>query len=296
MLSHTLSVVIAIVASLNVLGCGWLIWWTSRSRPNEVTQGEVIDHVWDGDLQERNNPMPRWWLILFFLSIIFCFVYFLLYPALGTFGNVLGWSKASQYEQEMAAAKKQYAPMYAAFAGRGIEDLAKDPKALVLGRSLFANNCTACHGSDARGAPGFPNLTDNDWLHGGAPAQIVETITHGREGIMPALGAALGDRGLDEVEAYVLSLSGRNEPPKLVAGGKNRFLLCAACHGADGKGNQAIGAPNLTDDIWLYGGTDAAVRKSIKDGRHGQMPAHAWLGEDKIKLLAAYVYSLSHTP
>jgi cytochrome c oxidase cbb3-type subunit 3 len=296
MLSHTLSVVIAIVASLNVLGCGWLIWWTSRSRPNEVTQGEVIDHVWDGDLQERNNPMPRWWLILFFLSIIFCFVYFLLYPALGTFGNVLGWSKASQYEQEMAAAKKQYAPMYAAFAGRGIEDLAKDPKALVLGRSLFANNCTACHGSDARGAPGFPNLTDNDWLHGGAPAQIVETITHGREGIMPALGAALGDRGLDEVEAYVLSLSGRNEPPQLVAGGKNRFLLCAACHGADGKGNQAIGAPNLTDDIWLYGGTDAAVRKSIKDGRHGQMPAHAWLGEDKIKLLAAYVYSLSHTP
>ncbi|HEY1315004.1 MAG TPA: cytochrome-c oxidase, cbb3-type subunit III [Steroidobacteraceae bacterium] len=295
-MSHTLSVVIAIVASLNVLGCAWLIWWTSRSRPDEVSKGEVIDHVWDGDLQERNNPMPRWWLILFFLSIIFCFVYFLLYPALGTFGNVLGWSKASQYDQEMVAAKKQYAPMYAAFAGRDIEDLAKDPKALVLGRSLFANNCIACHGSDARGAPGFPNLTDNDWLHGGAPAQIVETITHGREGVMPALGPALGDQGVDEVADYVLSLSGRNEPPQLVAAGKNRFLLCAACHGADGKGNQAIGAPNLTDDIWLYGGTDAAVRKSIKDGRHGQMPSHAWLGEDKIKLLAAYVYSLSHAP
>jgi cytochrome c oxidase cbb3-type subunit 3 len=296
MLSHTISVVIAIVASLNVLGCGWLIWWTSRSRPNEVSKGEVIDHVWDGDLQERNNPMPRWWLILFFLSIIFCFVYFLLYPALGTFGNLLGWSKASQYEQEMAAAKQQYAPMYAAFAGRPIEELAKDPKALVLGRSLFANNCTACHGSDARGATGFPNLTDNDWLHGGAPAQIVETITHGREGIMPALGPALGDQGVDEVAAYALSLSGRKEPPHLVAAGQNRFLLCAACHGADGKGNQAIGAPNLTDDIWLYGGSDAAVRKSIKDGRHGQMPSHAWLGDDKIKLLAAYVYSLSHAP
>jgi cytochrome c oxidase cbb3-type subunit 3 len=296
MLSHTISVVIAIVASLNVLGCGWLIWWTARSRPDEVSKGEVIHHVWDGDLQERNNPMPRWWLILFFLSIIFCFLYFLLYPALGTFGNVLGWSKASQYEQEMAAAKKQYAPMYAAFAGREIEDLAKDPKALVLGRSLFANNCTACHGSDARGAPGFPNLTDNDWLHGGAPAQIVETITHGREGIMPALGAALGDQGVNEAAAYALSLSGRKEAPQLVAAGKNRFGLCAACHGADGKGNQAIGAPNLTDDIWLYGGTEAAVHKSIRDGRHGQMPSHAWLGDDKIKLLAAYVYSLSHAP
>ncbi len=296
MLTHTISVVIAIVASLNVLGCGWLIWWTARSRPDEVSKGEVIDHVWDGDLQERNNPMPRWWLILFFLSIMFCFLYFLLYPALGTFGNLLGWSKASQYEQEMAAAKKQYAPMYAAFAGRETEDLAKDPKALALGRSLFANNCIACHGSDARGAPGFPNLTDNDWLHGGTPAQIIETITHGREGVMPALGTALGDRGVDEVAAYVLSLSGRKEPPQLIAGGEARFALCAACHGADGKGNQAIGAPNLTDDIWLYGGTDAAVRKSIKDGRHGKMPAHAWLGEDKVKLLAAYVYSLSHTP
>ncbi len=294
MLSNTLSVVIAIVASLNVLGCGWLIWWTSRSRPDEVSKGEVTHHVWDGDLQERNNPMPRWWLILFFMSIIFCFIYFLLYPALGSFGNVLGWSKASQYEQEMAAAKKQYAPMYAAFAGRTIEALGKDAKALVLGRSLFANNCTACHGSDARGALGFPNLTDNDWLHGGAPAQIVETITRGREGIMPALGDALGDQGVAEVTAYVLSLSGRNERPSLVAAGKNRFALCGACHGADGRGNQAIGAPNLTDDIWLYGGSDAAVHKSIKDGRHGQMPSHAWLGDDKIKLLAAYVYSLSH--
>src|SRR5450755_1764961 len=230
MLSLTTSIVIAIVASLNVLGCGWLIWWTARSRPDEVSKGEVTDHVWDGDLQERNNPMPRWWLILFFLSIIFCFLYFLLYPALGTFGNVLGWSKASQYEQEMAAAKKQYAPMYAAFAGRAIEDLAKDPKALVLGRSLFANNCIACHGSDARGGPGFPNLTDDDWLHGGAPEAIVQTITHGREGIMPAVGPALGEQGVYEVIAYVLSLSERHAPADRIEAGKARFALCAACH------------------------------------------------------------------
>lgn len=296
MLSHPLSVVIALVASLNVLGCGWLIWWTSRKRPDEVTKGEVIHHVWDGDLQERNNPMPRWWLILFFFSIAFCFVYFLLYPALGTFGNVLHWSKAGQYEQEMIAAKEKYAPIYAAFAGREVAALAQDPKALALGRSLFANNCVACHGSDARGAPGFPNLTDDDWLHGGTPDAIVQTITHGREGIMPALGAALGPQGVEEVTAYALSLSGRKQAADKVEAGRVRFVLCAACHGADGTGNQAVGAPNLTDDVWLYGGTEAAVHKSIADGRHGQMPAHEWLGADKVRLLAAYVYSLSHAP
>ena len=171
------------------------------------------------------------------------------------------------------------APIYAAFAGRGVAELAKDPKALALGRSLFANNCTNCHGSDARGASAFPNLTDNDWLYGGAPENIVETITHGREGVMPALGAGLGPQGVDEVVAYVVSLSGRPAPADNVAAGKARFALCAACHGADGKGNQAIGAPNLTDDIWLYGGSPEAIRTTIMQGRHGQMPAHDWLGE-----------------
>jgi cytochrome c oxidase cbb3-type subunit III len=296
MLSPTLSIVIAIVSVLNVLGCAWLIWWTARSRPDEVSQGQVIDHVWDGDLQERNNPMPRWSLMLFFASIGFCFLYFALYPALGTFGNILHWSKANQYQREMGAAQARYAPMYAAFKGRDIVDLSKDPKALALGRSLFANNCVACHGSDARGARGFPDLTDDDWLHGGKPEDILQTLTHGREGIMPALAPALGDQGVREVAAYVLSLSGRVQAADQVAAGKVRFALCAACHGADAKGNPTIGAPNLTDDLWLYGGSEAAVRTSIAEGRHGQMPAHAWLGDDKVRLLAAYVYSLSHTP
>jgi cytochrome c oxidase cbb3-type subunit 3 len=294
MLSTSLSIFVAIVSVLNVLACAWLIWWTARSRPNEVSQGEVIDHVWDGDLQERNNPMPRWWLILFWLTIGFCLLYFFLYPALGQFGNALGWSHASQYQEEIAASKAQYAPMYAAFAGRGIAELSTDPKALALGHSLFANNCVGCHGSDARGAPGFPNLADNDWLYGGDPETIAKTIADGRQGIMPALGAALGDQGVDEVVAYVLSLSGRVAAAEKVKAGEARFALCAACHGADGKGNQAVGAPNLTDDIWLYGGTEAAIRKSIVEGRHGQMPVHQWLGGDKIRLLAAYVYSLSH--
>ncbi|MGA8706992.1 MAG: cytochrome-c oxidase, cbb3-type subunit III [Steroidobacteraceae bacterium] len=293
-MSVTLSIVIGVVTVLNVLGCGWLIWWTARSRPGEAAKGDVTGHVWDGDLQERNNPMPRWWLLLFFGSIIFCLIYFALYPALGTFRGVLGWSKQSQYAQEMAAAEARYAPIYAAFRGQDVPALAQDPKAVALGRSLFLNTCINCHGSDARGATGFPNLTDNDWLHGGEPKDIIESITHGREGIMPAWGSVLGPQGVDEVVAYVLTLSGRSAPADKAAAGAARFAVCAACHGADGKGNQIIGAPNLTDDIWLYGGSTDAIRQSITFGRHGQMPAHQWLGDDKIRLLAAYVYSLSH--
>ena len=284
---------VAIVTSLNVLACGWLIWWTARKRPGEVAEGAVQDHVWDEDLRERNNPMPRWWLLLFFLTIGFAFIYFLLYPAFGH--GILGWSEERQYREEMSAAQRQYAPVYAAFAGRSIMELTKDPKALALGHSLFATNCINCHGSDGRGAPGFPNLTDGDWLYGGTPENIVQSITSGREGVMPPLGA-LGPDAVDNEVAYVLSLSGRTAPADKVAAGKAGFVICAACHGPDGKGLQTVGAPNLTDDIWLYGGSAATIRKTIMEGRHGKMPAHQWLGDDKIRLLAAYVYSLSHGP
>ena len=293
-MSPLLSAIIGIVTCLNVVACAWLIWWTARKRPHEAAIGAVTEHVWDGDLREKNNPMPRWWLVLFFLTIVFCFVYFLLYPALGRYRGVLGWSSAGQYRQELAQAQHRYGPLYAAFAGRSIEQLAKDPKALALGRSLFANNCINCHGSDARGARGFPNLTDNDWRYGGDPAAIMQTISRGREGLMPGLGSALGPDGVDEVAAYVESLNGRSEPAAKVAAGQARFVLCAACHGADAKGNSAIGAPNLTDDIWLYGGSAVEIRRTISGGRHGSMPAHGWLGEDRVRLLAAYVYSLSH--
>ncbi len=288
------SVFVVVISVLNVLGCAWLIWWTARATPDEVAEGEVKNHIWDGNLQERNNSMPMWWLILFFLTIGFAGIYWTLYPGLGNFAGILGWTEHKQWSQEVELADDKYRPMYAAFAGQSIEALARDPKALALGHSLFESTCTNCHGSDARGASGFPNLTDNDWLHGGTPDDIVQSIGKGREGVMPALGAALGPQGVDEVVAYVLSLSGRTEPADKVEAGKARFAICAACHGEDGKGNQTIGAPNLTDDIWLYGGTEQAVRQTIVNGRHGVMPAHAWLGEDKVRLLAAYVYSLSH--
>jgi cytochrome c oxidase cbb3-type subunit III len=291
-MSPLAKIIVAIITCLNVLGCAWLIWWTALKRPGEVAEGEVKEHVWDEDLRERNNPMPRWWLILFFLTIGFAFLYFLLYPAFGR--GVLGWSEDRQYREEVEHAQRQYAPIYAAFAGHSVVELARDRKAVALGRSLFATYCINCHGSDARGAPGFPDLTDNDWLYGGAPENIVQSITNGREGVMPPLGAVLGPQGVDEVEAYVLALSGRPEPADKVAAGKTRFVLCAACHGPDGKGNPVIGSKNLTDDIWNYGGSPATIRKTIMEGRHGRMPAHKWLGDDKIRLLAAYVYSLSH--
>ncbi|HUO19860.1 MAG TPA: cytochrome-c oxidase, cbb3-type subunit III [Steroidobacteraceae bacterium] len=290
-MSPLTTAIVGIMTILNVLACGWLIWWTARREPGEVAEGDVKDHVWDGDLRERNNPMPRWWLILFFLTIVFAFGYLLLYP--GVIRGTLGWTEDRQYQDEMRRAQAQYAPVYAAFAGRSIADLARDPKALALGRSLFANTCINCHGSDARGAPGFPDLTDNDWLYGGTPDDIVKSITYGREGVMPALGPALGEQGVEEVIAYVRSLSGHPEPAAQVAAGQARFAICAACHGPDGKGNPAIGSKNLTDDIWLYGGSEATLRKTLMEGRHGHMPAHQWLGEDKIRLLAAYVYSLS---
>jgi|SRR5579863_1645601 len=291
-MSPLTTTIVAVVTILNVLGCGWLIWWTARRQPGEVAEGSVKEHVWDEDLRERNNPMPRWWLILFFLTIVFALAYLFLYPGISR--GTLGWSEEREYREEMQRAQRQYAPVYAAFAGRSIIELSKDPKALALGRSLFANNCINCHGSDARGAPGFPDLTDNDWLYGGTPDDIVKSITFGREGTMPALGIALGEQGVEEVIAYVRSLSGHPSDPAKVAAGQARFVLCAACHGADGKGNPAIGSKNLTDDLWLYGGSPETLRKTLMEGRHGKMPSHQWLGDDKIGLLAAYVYSLSH--
>ncbi len=291
-MSPLMQAIVLIFTCLNVLACAWLIWWTALRRPDEVEEGAVKEHVWDGDLRERNNPMPRWWLILFYLTIVFALLYFLLYPAVGR--GVLGWTEAREYNEEMRSAQRRYAPVYAAYAGRSIEELARDPKALALGHSLFTTNCINCHGSDARGAPGFPDLTDNDWLYGGEPKDIVQSITYGREGSMPPIGAALGEQGVEEVIDYVLSLSGHAEPADKVEAGKARFVVCAGCHGADGKGNHAVGAPDLTAGIWLYGGSPATLRKTLMEGRHGKMPAHQWLGEDRIHLLAAYVYSLSH--
>lgn len=282
---------------LNILGCLWLIWWTSRGAapaPQAGEKAEKTGHVWDGDLEEYNNPMPRWWLGLFVLSVIFALTYLALYPGLGNFPGVKGWSQVDQWESQNRAAQAAFEQQIASFIDLPLEQLARNDEAMRTARNLFAANCSTCHGSDARGARGFPNLTDDDWLWGGTADDIYQSIASGRRGTMPALGTVLGEQGVNEVAAYVLSLSGRTAPQDWIEAGKAHFqALCSACHGPDARGNPALGAPDLTDDVWLHGGDFAAVRETIQNGRDSEMPAHApLLGESKVRLLAAYVLSL----
>jgi cytochrome c oxidase cbb3-type subunit 3 len=279
----------------NIAFCWWLIVWTMKKRTGEAASGDVTGHTWDESLQEYNNPLPRWWLWLFYITMVFGVVYLLLYPGLGKFPGLLGWTGSGQYEQEMGRAEAQYGPIFAAYASRDIEDLARDSEALQVGQRLFTNYCATCHGADAGGGNGFPRLSDDDWLWGGTPDTIKTSILDGRQGIMPPWGEALGNQGVEEVTAYVLTLNGREADPRLAEAGKARFAtMCIACHGVDGKGNQALGAPNLTNNTWLYGGSPGTIRQTIAQGRRGNMPAHRdFLGEDKAHVLAAYIYSLS---
>jgi len=279
----------------NIAACFWLIRWTAKPRPGEASSTETTGHVWDDDLTEYNQPMPRWWLILFYITIAFGLVYLVLYPGLGAFGGVLGWSQYKEYREEVETARERVAPLYDRYAALSIPELADNHDAMRTGQRLFANNCAVCHGSDAAGAKGFPNLTDDDWLYGGSPEAIETTIMSGRNGAMPAFGDAFGEQGVREVAAYVYTLNGREWPRQdLIEAGKQRFgTVCASCHGPDGTGNQAIGAPNLTDDTWLYGGSMDTIRETVTKGRQGHMPAHKeLLGPDRVHVLAAYVYSL----
>ena len=288
---------ITVITVGNILACYWLIKWASKPRPGEAAQGDVTGHSWDdGTLAEYNNPLPRWWLWLFYITIIFSLVYLYLYPGLGNFKGYLGWTSSGQYEQEMKQADAEYRPIFAAFSQQSVAEVAKDPRAVKIGQRLFLNYCASCHGSDAGGAPGYPNLTDGEWLYGGDPEVIKLSILDGRTGVMPPWQAALGDQGVDEVTEYVLSLSGRDHDAAKAEAGKARFeTLCVACHGMDGKATPATGAPDLTNNIWLYGGSRGVIKQTISQGRNGKMPAHRdFLGEDKVHLLAAYIYSLSN--
>lgn len=291
---------IIVLTLANILGCFWLIWWAMRRQTGNVEQGDATTgHIWDGDLQEYNNPLPRWWLWLFYITLFFGAVYLALYPGLGSFPGLLGWSSQdSQYRAEMAKADEKYGPIFAQYAAVAVNDLASKPEyqeAREMGKRLFLTYCTQCHGSDAGGVRGFPNLSDDDWLWGGAPEQIKMSISAGRRGVMPS-NAHLGDEQIDNVANYVVQLSGREADDDKATAGKQAFLTagCAGCHGMDGKGNQLLGAPNLTDEIWLYGGSLGVVKQTIAQGRNGVMPAHEdLLGPERIHLLAAYITSLS---
>ena len=286
---------VAGITVVSIIACLLLLWFTGKAKAmtaNDNTTG----HVWDGDLREMNNPLPRWWVGLFIITIVFSAVYLVFYPGLGTSEGRFGWSSADQYQKEVAKGNEQVAPLYAKFAGMPVQDVAKDPQAMAIGDRLFMNNCAQCHGSDARGSKSFPNLTDADWLHGGSPEKIKETLVQGRQGMMPPMAAAVGTpEDVRNVAHYVLSLSGSPHDSLRASLGKTKFGACAACHGADGKGNTALGAPNLTDDIWLHGWGENAIVAMINNGKTNVMPAQATkLTEGQIHVLASYVWGLSN--
>ncbi|MFZ1624584.1 MAG: cytochrome-c oxidase, cbb3-type subunit III [Gammaproteobacteria bacterium] len=287
-------------------GCLWLLQTlTTKRKEKQPENTSTTGHVWDGDLVELNNPLPRWWLWLFWITGIYMIGYLVVYPGLGNFAGIGGWTQKSQYENEMAAAEKRFGNVFAVFADKPLSELADNPDALRLGRNIFLNRCATCHGSDGRGAKGFPNLTDAAWLWGNAPDTIIETITNGRTGTMPALGPALGEQGVTEVIAYLralpkLSASAGTDPadltPDAAAGQQKYMSFCIGCHGADAKGNQLLGSANLADSDWLHGSTDADIRDVLMNGRSNTMPAQRdYLTPDRIHVLAAYVLSLGNS-
>lgn len=296
------SIYITVLTLLGIFGCGVLLWSQSthkvKAKPGEDGQTETTGHVWDEDLTELNTPMPRWWMWLFYITIVFALTYLFLYPGLGTYAGKLGWKSTGEYQTELKKADAEYGPLFAKYQQQDLKEVAADPQAIAIGERLFLTYCSQCHGSDARGNKGYPNLTDKDWLYGGTPEVIKETILKGRHGVMPPMAAALGsDTDVENVAHYVLSLSGSASDPIKAVFGKPKFATCAACHGADGKGNQLMGAPNLTDKIWLYGGGINSIMESIRKGRDNTMPPFEdFLGDAKVQVLAAYVWNLSNVP
>jgi cytochrome c oxidase cbb3-type subunit 3 len=282
---------------VSILACLVLLWISGTTKA-ETLHDNTTGHVWDGDLKEMNNPLPKWWVYLFVITVVFALVYGLLYPTFGKYQGLLGWSSTGQHTAEVAKVEAAIAPIYARFKDMTPQAIAADPQAKAIGERLFMNYCAQCHGSDARGAKGFPNLTDNDWLGGGTPAIIKTTIANGRNGVMPPMAAAVGGpEDVRNVAHYVLSLSSSPHDPVRAVQGKTKFASCAACHGADGKGISAIGAPNLTDGIWLHGWGEEAIVRAVNNGINNAMPGQAaLLNSDQVDVLAAYVWGMSNKP
>jgi cytochrome c oxidase cbb3-type subunit 3 len=286
------SAYIIVLTLITIVGSFWILF-ANRSRPSDAEA--KTGHEYDG-IEEYDNPLPAWWLYMFVITLVFGIGYLIAFPGLGNFQGVLGWTQIEQWQNEVDRAKARYEPVFAAYRGKSVEEVAKDPQAIKMGQRIFANNCSQCHGSDARGSRGFPNLGDGDWIWGGSVDAIRTSIVNGRQAAMPPWGAVLGEEGVHNVALYALTLSGTVEPSAESAAGEAQFkAICSSCHGMDGKGNQALGAPNLTDDIWLYGSELETVKHGLRAGRNGKMPAFGdQLGEDKIHLVTAYVFSLSN--
>jgi cytochrome c oxidase cbb3-type subunit III len=291
------NIYVAGITILSIIACVVLLWISGTTKVNP-TADNTTGHVWDGDLREMNNPLPKWWVYLFIITVVFAFLYGALYPTFGKFQGVLGWTSAGQHAAEVKKVEDAIAPIYAKFNGMTPEQMAGDAQAMAIGERLFMNYCAQCHGSDARGAKSFPNLTDGDWLGGSDHAYIQTTITNGRTGVMPPMAAAVGSADdVRNVANYVLSLSGSPHDSVRATLGKTKFVACAACHGQDGKGMQAVGAPNLTDGVWLHGWGEEAIINAVNNGFTNAMPAQAaLLNEAQINVLASYVWGMSNKP
>jgi cytochrome c oxidase cbb3-type subunit III len=290
------SIYITVLTVLGIAGCGVLLWAQSKCKVNVGDSKDTTGHTWDEGLTELNSPMPRWWMWMFYITIVFGVGYLALYPGLGSYAGKLGWKSTGEYQEELKKADAEYGPLFNRYLKQDLKTVAADPKAHEMGERLFLTYCAQCHGSDARGNKGFPNLTDKDWLYGGEPETIKLTIMNGRNGQMPSMAAAIGsDTDVENVAQYVLSLSGSTHDPIKAVFGKEKFAACGACHGADAHGNQMIGAPNLTDKVWLHGGSLDTIKETITKGRNNVMPTFKdFLGEGKVHVLAAYVWSLSN--
>jgi cytochrome c oxidase cbb3-type subunit III len=286
------------VGAATVLGLLWCLWLLRVASTREVMAGDnTTGHVYDETLVEMNNPLPRWWAGLFVLTVVFAFAYVIVYPGLGSMAGTFGWTSANQYEAEQQRAGALMTQVYAKFKDLSAAELRKSPEAMAIGERLYINNCAACHGSDARGSKGFPNLTDTDWIHGGTPEKIEESITLGRQGNMPPMAAAVGTpEDVRNVAHYVLSLSGSAHDSIRAAAGQSKFAVCAACHGPGGQGMQALGAPRLSDKIWLHGWGEEAIVNIVNNGKLNVMPAQSGrMLPEQIHVLAAYVWGLSQS-
>lgn len=284
---------VIILTVITFVGITWILL-ANRKRGESETD-KTTGHTHDG-IEEYDNPLPAWWFYMFVITIVWAIGYLIVYPGMGNYPGLIGWTQVGQHEEEVAEAEQRFSEMRSRYLAMSVEEIAQDPAVRRMGMRLFGNNCAQCHGADGKGRYGFPNLTDDDWLYGGSPEAIKTTLIDGRRAAMPAWRDILGDQGIAEATEYVLSLNGRSTEEDMVAAGEQHYqTYCAACHGGDAKGNYQFGAPNLTNGIWLYGGSREQIAHSLRAGRNGVMPAYGdSLTEDKIHILTAYVYSLGN--
>ena len=275
---------------LSLAGVLWLLFANRTTQSNEKT-----GHSWDG-IEEYDNPLPMWWVWMFVGSVVFTLIYLAVYPGLGNFEGAIDWTSTDQHQSEVDRHDARFAELYASLASMSAAELAQSRPGMQVGRRIFINNCSTCHGVNGAGAPGFPNLADAQWIWGGSQADVERSILDGRNAQMPPWGPALGNAGVTNVANFVLALSGReHDAQKAAAGAPQYQTFCVSCHGPDGKGNALLGAPDLTNDIWLYGGDLVSIAETIRQGRNGMMPAHKdILGEQRSKIVATYVKTLGN--